>query len=411
MKHIIRVENISKQYRIGVTKPRYSTLRESLLETVTKPLNFFKNKNISEKQNTIWALKDINFNVEPGNVIGIIGRNGAGKSTLLKIISRITKPTKGSVELYGRVGSLLEIGTGFHPELTGRENIFLNGTILGMKRHEVQRKFDEIVAFAEIEQFVDTPVKHYSSGMYMRLAFAVAAHLEPEILLVDEVLAVGDIEFQKKCLGKMNDVSKDGRTVLFVSHNLGSLSQICNSGILLHKGKLISRDNINKVIADYLGFAQQEKQFKLDDKEIDSSKGMQITEAFLTNNDGLVTDDFSHDEKFYLNFKVRISRAIRGAHYCVALLNKQKDRVFSDVKSIEEFLHPSNQNIHIKFEIPANFIAPNSYSFLICIFFPTGEIFENLFDVCPFNIIDTGSNLSSYKDYGYVQMRANWYLV
>jgi lipopolysaccharide transport system ATP-binding protein len=195
---------------------------------------------MSGQEEVLWALKDVSFSVAPGEVVGIVGRNGAGKSTLLKVLSRITKPTTGEVDLYGRVGSLLEVGTGFHPELTGRENIFLNGAILGMKRSHIERKFDEIVAFAEVEKFLDTPVKRYSSGMYVRLAFAVAAHLEPEILIVDEVLAVGDASFQKKCLGKIGDVAKDGRTVLFVSHNMAAVKALCTRAMLLDGGRVTS---------------------------------------------------------------------------------------------------------------------------------------------------------------------------
>ena len=234
----IRVENLSKKYKIGANQARYQTLRESIMNGISTSLERFKG-NQTKEENIIWALKDINFEVKHGEVLGIIGRNGAGKSTLLKILSRITKPTTGRFELNGRVGSLLEVGTGFHPELTGRENIYLSGAILGMKRKEIDHKFDEIVDFAEIEKFLDTPAKHYSSGMYMRLAFSVAAHLEPEILLVDEVLAVGDAEFQKKCLGKMGDVAGEGRTVLFVSHNMGAIRLLCESCIIIQNGENI----------------------------------------------------------------------------------------------------------------------------------------------------------------------------
>jgi lipopolysaccharide transport system ATP-binding protein len=237
MRPIIRVENLSKQYRIGARQTPYLTLRESIINAARSPLNWFQRNGHSE-ENTIWALKDVSFEVMPGEVVGIIGRNGAGKSTLLKILSHITEPTTGQIDLYGRVGSLLEVGTGFHAELSGRENIYLNGAILGMKRSEIDQKFDEIVAFAEVEKFLDTPVKHYSSGMYVRLAFAVAAHLQSEILVVDEVLAVGDAEFQKKCLGKMQDVAmKQGRTVLFVSHNLVAVRTLCARGIVLDQGQ------------------------------------------------------------------------------------------------------------------------------------------------------------------------------
>src|SRR5579862_5387275 len=234
MQPAIVIENLSKCYRVArADAPAdYTTLRESLVQAAKWPLKRIRGGD-GARQEPFWALKDINLTVEPGDTVGIIGRNGAGKSTLLKILSRITKPTSGRIRLRGRVGSLLEVGTGFHPELTGRENIFLSGAVLGMTRAEIRRKFDEMVAFAEVERFLDTPVKHYSSGMYVRLAFAVAAHLEPEILVVDEVLAVGDAEFQKKCLGKMQDVSKGGRTVLFVSHNMSAIQSLSSTGLLL----------------------------------------------------------------------------------------------------------------------------------------------------------------------------------
>lgn len=219
----IRVEGLGKRYRIGAPAMNYHTLRETFVDAVRAPLRKIRGKAEDGSLNSIWALKDISFEVKQGQVLGIIGRNGAGKSTLLKILSRVTDPTEGLGEIHGRVGSLLEVGTGFHPELTGRENIFLNGAILGMRRSEIEHNFDEIVEFAEVGQFIDTPVKRYSSGMYLRLAFAVAAHLEPEILVVDEVLAVGDAEFQRKCLGKMSDVAQQGRTVLFVSHNMSAI--------------------------------------------------------------------------------------------------------------------------------------------------------------------------------------------
>jgi lipopolysaccharide transport system ATP-binding protein len=251
MKPIIKVENLSKQYRIGIREPHYATLREALVRAVRSPFRRLM-QNGHETTEVVWALKDVGFEVNAGELVGVIGRNGAGKSTLLKVLSRITEPTTGQVELYGRVGSLLEVGTGFHGELSGRENIYLNGAILGMKRREIDRKFDEIVAFAEVDKFLDTPVKHYSSGMYMRLAFAVAAHLQPEILLVDEILAVGDVVFQKKCLGKMGEVAKQGRTILFVSHNMGAVQQLTQTCLLLNNGNLICKGPTPEVIDEYL---------------------------------------------------------------------------------------------------------------------------------------------------------------
>jgi lipopolysaccharide transport system ATP-binding protein len=251
MQPMVTIENVSKRYRIGGLHPGFLTFRGLLEGAVRAPFRRRKSGNGMDAQRTLWALKDINLEVQQGELVGIIGHNGAGKSTLLKILSRITKPTTGRVALYGRVGSLLEVGTGFHPELTGRENIYLNGAILGMRRTEIARNFDEIVAFAEVEKFIDTPVKHYSSGMYLRLAFSVAAHLEPEILLVDEVLAVGDMAFQQKCLGKMEDVTAAGRTVLFVSHNLGAVKELCQRAVVLKDGAVVFRGSAVEGVAYY----------------------------------------------------------------------------------------------------------------------------------------------------------------
>jgi len=249
----IRIKGLSKKYFIGKTGRRRDTFREMLMSALLAPIRKFNGYRSGPGEGReFWALKGINLEVQPGEVIGVIGRNGAGKSTLLKIVSRITAPTTGRIEIRGRVSSLLEVGTGFHPELTGRENIFLNGAILGMSRQEVRSKFDQIVAFAEVEEFLDTPVKRYSSGMYVRLAFAVAAHLESEILLVDEVLAVGDFEFQKRCLGKMSEVAKRGRTVLFVSHNMVAVRNLCSRAILLQSGKIIESDSADSVISRYI---------------------------------------------------------------------------------------------------------------------------------------------------------------
>jgi lipopolysaccharide transport system ATP-binding protein len=253
----VRVENISKQYRIGALD-KHATFREILVDAFTAPFRRGRlnlqgcNGHGPEAEDTIWALRDVSFEIKKGEIVGIIGRNGAGKSTLLKILSRITEPTLGFAEIHGRVGSLLEVGTGFHGELSGRENIYLNGAILGMRKAEIERKFDEIVAFAEVEKFIDTPVKRYSSGMYLRLAFAVAAHLEPEILIVDEVLAVGDASFQSKCIGKMGAVAKEGRTILFVSHNVAAVKSLCSRAILLDRGQVDSDGRVDEVVDRYV---------------------------------------------------------------------------------------------------------------------------------------------------------------
>jgi len=293
----VRVENLGKLYRIGQIVG-YSTLRESLTNAVAAPFRWLRRtedrrqktgqktddgrretdsscppSSVSGPPNTIWALKDVSFEVKRGEAVGIIGKNGSGKTTILKILSRITAPTEGYAEIRGRVGSLLEVGTGFHPELTGRENIYLNGAVIGMKRAEVKQKFDEIVAFSEIEKFLDTPVKRYSSGMYVRLAFAVAAHLEPDILIVDEVLAVGDAAFQKKCLGKMGAVATEGRTVVFVSHNMAAVQELCQRAILLREGQIAEDNSARKVVSDYLS------------AQSDSSSGdMDVSDPLLRRN-------------------------------------------------------------------------------------------------------------------------------
>src|SRR5687767_3963653 len=258
MSTAISVKNLGKQYKIGAAqgKFRYGMLRDVFVDSLTAPLRYARSlvgrsgdRQMTNGKNFIWALKDVSFDLEEGKVLGIVGRNGAGKSTLLKILSRVTEPTTGTVSVRGRVGSLLEVGTGFHPELTGRENIYMNGAILGMRRTEIDSKFDEIVDFSEVTQYIDTPVKRYSSGMYLRLAFAVAAHLEPEILVVDEVLAVGDAEFQKKCLGKMGDVAQQGRTVLFVSHHMGQIRRLCQQCIWLDNGAIRKIDQTMSTVS------------------------------------------------------------------------------------------------------------------------------------------------------------------
>jgi len=292
----IRVDNISKKYFIGNTSS--GSLRETLVNTFSTG-----NKTKTEE---FWALKDVSFEVKRGEAIGIIGKNGAGKSTLLKILSRITEPTKGRIEIDGRVSSLLEVGTGFHPELTGRENVFLNGTVLGMKRQEIKDKFDEIVAFSGVEKFLDTPVKRYSSGMKVRLAFAVAAHLEPEILIIDEVLAVGDAEFQKKCLGKMQDVAGEGRTVLFVSHNLGAVCELCSRGVLLANGQVKYISSANNVVRKYLeSHDTAQGTLKLDNYKDRKGEGAyKVTHIKTTDENNHLKTTFTYRESICIHFGV-----------------------------------------------------------------------------------------------------------
>jgi lipopolysaccharide transport system ATP-binding protein len=318
----IKVEGLGKRYRIGANQQAYRTLKEKLNHTATAPFRTLKalagrngnghsSNGDSPKAPTIWAVKDVSFEINRGEVIGIIGRNGAGKSTLLKILSRITEPTEGYADIHGRIASLLEVGTGFQPELSGRENIFLNGSILGMKHAEIRRKFDEIVAFAEVEKFIDTPVKHYSSGMYVRLAFAVAAHLEPEILLVDEVLAVGDVDFQKKCLGSMQSVADSGRTVLLVSHNMALIESLCKRAILLDQGRVSSSGPTTEVIADYLSNAklcESEELSNLPRKRARSTAWFSSVQ--ILNRDGESARDFRAGDELTVKLGIEASQPI-----------------------------------------------------------------------------------------------------
>ena len=330
----IRVQSISKQYRIGGKLDEHKTLRESLTQGFTGVFRLLssvaRGRPVAAAKETIWALKDVSFEVKRGEVVGIVGRNGAGKSTLLKILSRITEPTEGYAEVSGRVGSLLEVGTGFHPELTGRENIYLNSAILGMRRREIERKFDEIVAFAEIEKFIDTPVKRYSSGMYVRLAFAVAAHLGAEILFVDEVLAVGDAAFQKKCLGKMGDVASEGRTVLFVSHNLASIQGLCEKCILLEEGRMVRSGETRGVIDYYLQTLtpalteSTSGAFDLSQRKNDYTPGvLMVQKVCLRDQKGNLQNQFRMGERFQT--EILVEGISRIENCVIGLTIKTKD--------------------------------------------------------------------------------------
>jgi len=330
---VIKVENLSKLYRLGSRPNGYNTIRESIVEAAAAPFRRLSSAlgrrctvsstrapgagPLSAVGGTLWALKDVSFEVKHGEVLGIIGPNGAGKSTLLKILSRITEPGEGHAEIHGRLAALLEVGTGIHPELSGRENIFLSGVILGMRKAEIERKFNEIVAFAEVDKFIDTPVKHYSTGMMVRLAFAVAAHLEPDILLVDEVLAVGDMAFQKKCLGKMEDTTRGGRTILFVSHNMGAVRQLCGRVIWLDQGKIKADGDVEKVIADYQ--AESSKGFILRNLESDS---IRIEAVILRGREGRARSSFRPGEDLGIEIHFKAPKLIARPYFWVNVVSQ-----------------------------------------------------------------------------------------
>ena len=322
----VSVRGLAKSYSIAKNAEKHSTLGEAMIAKLKNPF-------AKIERDTFWALSDVNFDIQKGDVVGIIGRNGAGKSTLLKILSRITEPTKGKIDLYGRVGSLLEVGTGFHPELTGRENIFLNGAILGMSKSEIARQFDEIVEFSGTEQFLDTPVKRYSSGMYVRLAFAVAAHLNPEILIIDEVLAVGDAEFQKKCIGKMQDVARGGRTVIFVSHNMAAIRQLCNTAIMMTKGRLVSHGATEDVVIDYL-VTKEVGVFS----GLTGKYGVELSRAAITDNStGLATSTLLFNQDYTLAVSIRAPQRVPQSAVCIRVFDEMSTLV-SSIFSAEEGL-------------------------------------------------------------------------
>jgi len=368
----IRVENLGKQFTIGAAQDRYRTLRDSIAGAVSLPYHAVRTvlarSNGKDDSNKIWALRDISFEVKKGQVLGVIGRNGAGKSTLLKILSKVTEPTEGYAEIHGRVGSLLEVGTGFHPELTGRENIFLNGAILGMKRTEIERKFDEIVAFSEVEQFIDTPVKRYSSGMYLRLAFAVAAHLEPEILVVDEVLAVGDAEFQRKCMGKMSDVAQQGRTVLFVSHNMSAILRLTEESIVLDKGRMVHRAATPQAIDFYMAAGMSEsgeRVWQSDEIPPDAAPFCPLAMRVLDSR-GQVTDTLRSVEPVTIEVEYALDSPITGLRIGIYLLTMRGEYVMTsfdtdDFQKFEQFSTRPAGRYTSRCILPANLLNEGRY--------------------------------------------------
>lgn len=417
----IRVEGISKQYRIG-KRERYQTLRDTLTSAFTVP--FLKagkllrgeGADAAESDETIWVLKELFFEVNRGEVVGIIGGNGAGKSTLLKILSRITEPTKGFAEIHGRVASLLEVGTGFHPELTGRENIYLNGAILGMKQTEIEKKFDEIVAFSEVEKFIDTPVKHYSSGMYLKLAFAVAAHLEPEILLIDEVLAVGDVRFQKKCLGKMGAVAKEGRTIIFVSHNMGAITQLCERVLLLENGRLKRIGPPAEVVSDYLASSlgtEVQSTWSSTSVELKHSKTIRFRSARLLSADNqpvsLVGFDKSLLVEIVYDVKVPISHLSIAVHLFDSMNNFLFESMDSDLPEWRECDRVPGRYLAIV-KIPPYLLRPGRYSISVIAFIEDVKVFERQEGILRFDVSEVGYPLNLRRS-GIVSPVLEWEVV
>jgi lipopolysaccharide transport system ATP-binding protein len=399
----IKVENLSKRYRIGYEQQTRDTFAEVLSDWVTRPIRNFRrlrqltdfNQTEDEIQDIIWALRDVSFEIKQGEVIGVIGKNGAGKSTLLKILSRITYPTGGVIELNGRVSSLLEVGTGFHPELTGRENVYLNGTILGMTRDEIDRKFDEIVDFSGVRKFIDTPVKFYSSGMGVRLAFSVAAHLEPEILLIDEVLSVGDAAFQKKSLGKMEEVSQQGRTVLFVSHNMGAVRSLCSRGILLDEGKLIIDDTVDTVINTYLSSKDVTTAGRLgwSEKNAPQDKELILFGIELISENGDIKTTFQISEGFEIHIHYKIVEEIKNLRLYLRFKTTLGETVFATYEDaqIQEGFTRKPGNYTAVCKIPPNILNNLTYRIYIGFDSPGHKVLIPGREYLEVNIIDTSA--------------------
>ncbi len=403
---VIQVENLSKRYRIGQKEERHETLLGALSSFVRRPIENLRQlrnlarfeENGQEADDIIWALKDISFAVRQGEVMGFIGPNGAGKSTLLKIISRITEPTSGRIRIRGRVGSLLEVGTGFHPELTGRENIYMNATILGMRRAEVQRKFDEIVDFSGVEKFLDTPIKRYSSGMKVRLAFAVAAYLEPEILLIDEVLAVGDAEFQRKCLGKMDAVAQGGRTVLFVSHNMSAVQRLCQSALWLDHGRAVLHDATEKVVAAYLQTVSSSTPVASLPPDPDKPMRLRRVEVHGQHSDLPGVVEFSEPVTIMVEYD--INRPLSGVHVTCFLYNADGICVLgtgdADVNP-ERFEQRPTGSYRGCFQIPKCLLDEGNYSVSVTMGIPSLVAYDAHEGIVQFEIVDHSSQRRRYQ--------------
>ena len=406
----VSVRDLSKSYIIAHDEERHTTAGEAIVHGL-------KNLGKRSTKETFWALKDVSFDIQKGEVVGIIGRNGAGKSTLLKVLSQITEPTRGEIRLYGRVGSLLEVGTGFHPELTGRENIYLNGAILGMKKGEITKQFDAIVDFAEVEKFLDTPVKRYSSGMYVRLAFAIAAHLNPEILIVDEVLAVGDTAFQKKCLGKMKDVAEAGRTVLFVSHNVATIYQLCQQAILLSAGRLVGRGPIAEIMEQYVALGQTGDRVEFDGlwqrtAPIPSDKGIYLERISITRADGTISAEIRGDEPFFINVNAYASEEFFDAQIGIRVTNSEGVPVFTTT-------HTDAYQTHLSFpagrrrltvEVPGDFLSRGRYTLIVAAIIAGRELLDIVEHEIKLEIQETTKDILLLRDkrLGVITPLLNW---
>jgi lipopolysaccharide transport system ATP-binding protein len=409
MSTAIKFDNISKQYRLGLVSTR--TLSHDLnrwwqMNILRHEDPYLKIGEVNDRAHKgsseyVWALKDINFEVEQGDVVGIIGKNGAGKSTLLKILSKVTTPTTGTIKAKGRIASLLEVGTGFHPEMTGRENIYMNGAIMGMTRNDISRKFDEIVDFAGVERYIDTPVKRYSSGMTVRLGFAVAAFLEPEILVVDEVLAVGDAEFQKKAIGKMQDVSTgEGRTVLFVSHNMGSIATLCNKGVFLNNGGVTFIGDIEETISLYISRGSRDSIFVGNNNQND----MHFKTVSIVNRQGQVTDNIAFNEGAGIKFELGINKYIPNATLSFTL----HDSKLNTITTSHHTLSPDSKIITAY--LPDQFLLNGNYYLKPILHIPNVRFLDNCDEYLTFRVEDTGSIHSMYNrsDLGIINIKTLW---
>lgn len=400
----IKVEGISKRYDLLHQKKAGADSLAGAFAGGVK--NLFRSQRATFSQEDFWALKDIDFSVKKGDRLGVIGRNGAGKSTLLKILSRIVKPTSGKIEYEGRLAGLLEVGTGFHADLSGRENIYLNGSILGMSKREIDAKFDEIVAFSEVEQFLDTPVKRYSSGMYVRLAFAVAAHLDNDILIVDEVLAVGDAAFQEKCIGKISTAQSEGKTVLFVSHNIGQIAALCNKGLYLEKGQVKYDGDIHTAIDFYLNKNKDEQRSEVSFE--DKKSEFQINKISLYNHAGRLDTKFKHNETYQIRVTVTARKAINDLVLSVLLNDNTGKRIVSLNLPLTGKIG-ANETKELVAEIAAEYLMPNEYFVSVALHIPNIQLFDEQINVLSYKIIDNGSEFYKYSgDLGYVFPKNQW---